>query len=271
MRYVSTRGDAPVLEFGDVLLTGLATDDGLYVPDDYPHLPELAPDATYQQVATARMAPYTAPSLLRDELDALVGAAYSTFRHPDVCPVTPLTDGMHLLELFWGPTIAFKDVALQLVGRLFDHELTRREQRATIVVATSGDTGSAAIEACRGLHHVQIVVLHPAGRVSDVQRRQMTTVDEPNVHNIAIEGNFDDCQDLVKAMFADPTFRTEVGLSAMNSINWARIMAQIVYYSTAARAVGGDPTPSPSRCRPATSATCWPAGSPAAPARRSAS
>jgi len=239
VRYVSTRGDAPVLEFGDVLLTGLALDGGLYVPDAYPHLPELAPDAAYAHVATALLAPYTAPSLLRDELAPMVEAAYATFRHPDVCPVVPLDEGLHLLELFWGPTIAFKDVALQLVGRLFDHELTRRQQRATIVVATSGDTGSAAIEACRGLHHVQIVVLHPSGRVSDVQRRQMTTVDEPNVHNVAVEGTFDDCQHAVKAMFADAAFRTEVGLSAMNSINWARVMAQTVYYATAARTLGG--------------------------------
>jgi threonine synthase len=242
VRYVSTRGDAPSLEFDDVLLRGLAADGGLYVPDDYPHLPDLAPDASYTQVATALLAPYTAPSLLRDELRPMVEAAYATFRHPDVCPVTPLDDDLHLLELFWGPTIAFKDVALQLVGRLFDHELTRREERATIVVATSGDTGSAAIEACRGRHHLQIVVLHPAGRVSDVQRRQMTTVDEPNVHNVAVEGTFDDCQNAVKAMFADPTFRADVGLSAMNSINWARVMAQTVYYTTAARTVGrGEP------------------------------
>jgi threonine synthase len=239
VRYLSTRGDAPALEFGDVLLTGLGVDGGLYVPDAYPHLPELAADAAYADVATALLAPYTAPSLLRDELAPMVAEAYATFRHPDVCPVTPLDDGLHLLELFWGPTIAFKDVALQLVGRLFDHELTRRQQRATIVVATSGDTGSAAIEACRGLGHVQIIVLHPAGRVSDVQRRQMTTVDEPNVHNVAVEGTFDDCQDAVKAMFNDPVFRGDVGLSAMNSINWARVMAQTVYYSTAARTVGG--------------------------------
>ena len=234
MQYLSTRGDSRRLEFSDVLLAGLADDGGLFVPDAYPKLPDLARDASYQETATAMIAPYVAPSILRDELSPMVDAAYATFSAPDVCPVTPLEDGLHLLELFWGPTLAFKDVALQLVGRLFDHELTRMEQRATIVVATSGDTGSAAIEACVGLRHVQIVVLHPAGRVSDVQRRQMTTVDEPNVHNVAVEGTFDDCQNAVKAMFADRTFRTEVGLSAMNSINWARVVAQTVYYRTAA-------------------------------------
>jgi threonine synthase len=163
--------------------------------------------------------------------------AYATFEHPDVCPVVELGD-LHLLELFWGPTLSFKDVALQTVGRLFDHELTRRSERATIVVATSGDTGSAAIEACVGRDTLDIVVLHPAGRVSDVQRRQMTTVEAPNVHNVAIEGTFDDCQDLVKALFADEGFRTKVRLSAMNSINWARVMAQVVYYVTTTARLG---------------------------------
>jgi len=237
MKYVSTRGDAPVLEFGDTLLAGLATDGGLYVPDEWPAQPTLATDASYAAAATEIMAPYVAPSLSGDALGAMVTEAYATFAHPDVCPVRELGDGLWLLELFWGPTIAFKDVALQLVGRMFDHELTARGERATIVVATSGDTGSAAIEACRGRGTLDIVVLHPAGRVSEVQRRQMTTVDEPNVHNVAVDGTFDDCQELVKAMFADIAFRTDVRLSAMNSINWARVMAQVVYYATAARAV----------------------------------
>lgn len=242
MKYVSTRGQAPVLEFGDVLLAGLATDGGLYVPDEWPAQPTLGFDASYVDTAVAVMAPYVAPTLSADELRAMVVEAYATFGHPDVCPVRPLEDGLWLLELFWGPTIAFKDVALQLVGRLFDHELTKRGERATVVVATSGDTGSAAIEACRGRRSLDIVVLHPAGRVSDVQRKQMTTVDEPNVHNVAVDGTFDDCQDLVKAMFADVAFRDAVRLSAMNSINWARVMAQVVYYVTAARTVGaGDP------------------------------
>lgn len=243
MKYVSTRGEAPVLEFGDVLLAGLATDGGLYVPDEWPAQPAIAAGAGYVDVATALMAPYVAPTLDLDTFGAMVAEAYATFDHPEVCPVRPLDDGLSLLELFWGPTIAFKDVALQLVGRLFDHELTTRGERATIVVATSGDTGSAAIEACRGRASLDIVVLHPAGRVSDVQRKQMTTVHEPNVHNVAVEGTFDDCQDLVKAMFADAAFRADVRLSAMNSINWARVMAQVVYYATAAKAV--DPAGGP--------------------------
>lgn len=242
MKYVSTRGQAPVLEFGDVLLAGLASDGGLYVPDEWPTQPAMGFDASYVDTAIEVMAPYVAPTIDRDTFAAMVTAAYATFDHPDVCPVRPLDDGLWLLELFHGPTIAFKDVALQLVGRLFDHELTARGERATIVVATSGDTGSAAIEACRGRANLDIVVLHPAGRVTDVQRKQMTTVDEPNVHNVAVDGTFDDCQDLVKAMFADVAFRTEVHLSAMNSINWARVMAQVVYYVTSARTVAaGEP------------------------------
>ena len=168
----------------------------------------------------------------------MVAEAYATFDHPDVCPLVELEPGLYVVELFHGPTLAFKDVALQLVGRLFDHELSRRGERATIVVATSGDTGSAAIAACVGRPTLDIVVLHPAGRVSDVQRRQMTTVDAPNVHNVAVEGTFDDCQDLVKALFADAALRDRVGLSAMNSINWARVAAQIVYYVAAAAAGG---------------------------------
>jgi threonine synthase len=243
VKYVSTRGQAPVLEFGDVLLAGLATDGGLYVPDEWPSLPSLDGLDTYVDAATAVMSPYVAPTLDVDTFRAMATEAYASFDHPDVCPVREIDDGLHLLELFWGPTIAFKDVALQLVGRLFDHELTRRGERATIVVATSGDTGSAAIEACRGRASLDIVVLHPAGRVSDVQRRQMTTVHDANVHNVAVDGTFDDCQDLVKAMFADAAFRDDVRLSAMNSINWARVMAQVVYYVTAARSV--DPSGGP--------------------------
>jgi threonine synthase len=239
VKYVSTRGDAPVLGFGDTLLTGLASDGGLYVPETWPALPEGWDDASrpYHEVATDVMWPFVQGSLERSELAAMAEEAYATFDHPEVCPVVELDD-LHLLELFWGPTLAFKDVALQLVGRLFDHELSRRGERATIVVATSGDTGSAAIAACVGRPSLDIVVLHPAGRVSDVQRRQMTTVDAPNVHNVAVEGTFDDCQDLVKAMFADAAFRDDVRLSAMNSINWARVMAQVVYYVTTVARLG---------------------------------
>jgi threonine synthase len=242
VRYTSTRGQAPELGFADVLLAGLASDGGLYVPVEWPRLPEgWDRDRPYAEAALDVVGPYVRDAVEPAPLGAMVREAYAAFDHPDVCPLVDLSElepGLHLLELFHGPTLAFKDVALQLVGRLFDHELTRRGERATIVVATSGDTGSAAIEACVGRSTLDIVVLHPAGRVSDVQRRQMTTVDAPNVHNVAIEGTFDDCQDLVKAMFADEAFRDRVRLSAMNSINWARVMAQITYYVTASAALG---------------------------------
>jgi threonine synthase len=240
VKYVSTRGQAPVLDFADVLLAGLAADGGLYVPESWPALPGSWQDKRpYVDVAGDVLWPYVEGSTLpRRTLDELVAEAYATFDHPDVCPLVELEPGMWVLELFHGPTLAFKDVALQLVGRLFDRELQRRRERRTIVVATSGDTGSAAIAACIGRPTLDVVVLHPAGRVSDVQRRQMTTVDAPNVHNVAVEGTFDDCQDLVKALFADHGLRDRVGLSAMNSINWARVAAQIVYYVSAAAACG---------------------------------
>jgi threonine synthase len=240
VKYVSTRGQAPVLDFADVLLAGLASDGGLYVPEAWPDLPDgWNVPRPYTDLATDVLWPYVEGSPLgRAELDAMVAAAYATFDHPDVCPLVEIEPGLHVVELFHGPTLAFKDVALQLVGRLFDHELSRRGERATVVVATSGDTGSAAIAACVDRPMLDIVVLHPAGRVSDVQRRQMTTVDAPNVHNVAVEGTFDDCQDLVKALFADAALRDRIGLSAMNSINWARVAAQIVYYVAAAAAVG---------------------------------
>ncbi|MGH9291138.1 MAG: threonine synthase, partial [Acidimicrobiales bacterium] len=188
--------------------------------------------------ATGVVWPYVEGALTRAELAAMVDAAYATFDSPAVCPLVEVEPGLHVMELFHGPTLAFKDLALQLVGRLFDAELTRRGERATILVATSGDTGSAAIAACVGRPTLDVVVLHPAGRVSDVQRRQMTTVDAPNVFNIAVEGTFDDCQDLVKALFADAALREQLRLSAMNSINWARIAAQIPYHVAAVAAVG---------------------------------
>ena len=240
MKYVSTRGQAPVLDFADVLLAGLAADGGLYVPESWPALPgSWRATGRYVDVAGDVLWPYVEGSTLpRQTLDELVAEAYATFDHPDVCPLVELEPGMWVLELFHGPTLAFKDVALQLVGRLFDRELQRRGERRTIVVATSGDTGSAAIAACIGRPTLDVVVLHPAGRLSDVQRRQMTTVDAANVHNVAVEGTFDDCQDLVKALFADHGLRDRVGLSAMNSINWARVAAQIVYYVSAAAACG---------------------------------
>jgi len=238
MRYVSTRGAAPVLDFADTLLVGLADDGGLYVPESWP---TLGPGGRgdYVETAVEVMAPFVGDAVDGDAFASMVADAYAGFDHPDVTPLVELSDGIHLLELFHGPTLAFKDVALQLVGRLFDHELSRRGERVTIVGATSGDTGSAAIEACRDRQAVDIVILHPAGRVSDVQRRQMTTAPSANVHNVAVEGTFDDCQDLVKAMFADVAFRDEVRLSAVNSINWARVMAQVVYYVVAAERLGG--------------------------------
>jgi len=240
VRYVSTRGRAPALDFTDVLLVGLAADGGLYVPEAWPALPEGWDEPRpYAELATEVLWPYVEGSALdRPALARLVEEAYATFDHPDVCPLVEIEPGLCVVELFHGPTLAFKDVALQLVGRLFDHELARRGERATIVVATSGDTGSPAIAACVGRPNLDVVVLHPAGRVSEVQRRQMTTVDAPNVHNVAIEGTFDDCQDLLKALFADEDLRRRVGLSAMNSINWARVAAQVVYYVLAAAAAG---------------------------------
>lgn len=238
MKYVSTRGRAPVLGFAEVLLAGLASDGGLYVPETWPSLPKTAPRATYAELALDVMWPYVEGAIDRDGFAGLVNDAYRGFDHPDVCPLVELDEGLWLLELFHGPTLAFKDVALQLVGRLFDRELARQGQRATIVVATSGDTGAAAIEACVGRGRLDVVVLHPLGRVSEAQRRLMTTVYAPNVHNVAIEGTFDDCQDLVKAMFADSRFRGDLRLAAMNSINWARVMAQLVYYVLAVQRLG---------------------------------
>jgi threonine synthase len=231
--YQSTRGRAPELDFADVLLTGLAPDGGLYVPTDWPS-GHPSPDVPYADFAAEVMWPFVEGSIARSDFESIVADAYATFSHPDVIPLRTLQDGVSLVELFHGPTLAFKDVAMQLLGRLFDHELERRGERVTIVGATSGDTGSAAIEAFRDRENVDIVILHPHNRTSEVQRRQMTTVLAENVHNVAVEGTFDDCQDLVKAMFADTEFRDRVRLAAVNSINWARVMAQVVYYHWAA-------------------------------------
>ncbi len=244
MKYISTRGLAPPLDFGDVLLAGLAPDGGLYVPEVWPRfslsefVDQYGADASYETLAVEVMWPYVDGSIDRTDFAAMVTDAYATFDHRDVVPLRDLGEHGHLLELFHGPTLAFKDVALQLVGRLFDHELERRGDHVTIVVATSGDTGSAAIHAVRDREAIEIFVLHPHQRTSPLQRKQMTTVIDDNVHNIAIEGTFDDCQDLVKAMFADDEFRSAVHLSAVNSINWARVMAQIVYYWWAALCLG---------------------------------
>ena len=242
MRYVSTRGRAPVLGFEEVLLAGLARDGGLYVPETWPTLNAEVlkgfAGRPYHEVAVAVMTPFVEGTIPNGEFANLVREAYAGFGHSAVAPLMQLDGNDWVLELFHGPTLAFKDFALQLLGRLLDHVLRHRRERVTVVGATSGDTGSAAIEACRGRDAIDIFILHPAGRVSEVQRRQMTTVQDANVHNIAIDGTFDDCQALVKAMFNDLPFRDALRLSAVNSINWARVMAQIVYYVTAAVALG---------------------------------
>lgn len=237
MRYVSTRGRAAELGFCDALLAGLATDGGLYVPQTWPKNPTLA-GSTYASKAASLMAPYVEGEIPQDVFAQLCATAYSTFRDPAVVPLVQIAPEHYLLELFHGPTLAFKDVALQLIGQLFDYVLTQRNQRVMIVGATSGDTGSAAIDGVKGCKNVDIVILYPNGRVSDVQRRQMTTISSPNVHTVAVDGTFDDCQDLVKAMFNDAPFREANSLSAVNSINWARVMAQTVYYFTALETLG---------------------------------
>src|SRR5215207_1571818 len=239
MRYVSTRGRAPVLGFSDVLLAGLASDGGLYVPSEWPNLPEVPTDATYAELAAAIVSPFLGGEIDDATLLRLCEEAYATFRHPAVAPLVQIGDHHFLQELFHGPTLAFKDLALQLVGRLFDHVLATRSERIMIVGATSGDTGSAAIDGVKDSANIDIVILYPRGRTSDVQRRQMTTVASPNVRTVAIDGTFDDCQDLVKAMFNDAPFRERMNLSAVNSINWARVMSQVVYYVAACRVLRG--------------------------------
>jgi len=241
--YVSTRGQAPRLDFAKVLLEGLASDGGLYVPESWPALDDgdfqLFAGRPYHQLALAILMPFVGKAVGVKELARMVEDSYATFAHPAVVPLRQVDTNDWLLELFHGPTLAFKDVALQLLGRLFDHVLKGQGQRITIVGATSGDTGSAAIEGCRGRDAMDLFILHPHGRTSEVQRRQMTTVPDGNVFNIAVEGTFDDCQAMVKALFNDPAARETLQLSAVNSINWARIAAQIVYYFAAALALGG--------------------------------
>ncbi len=242
MRYISTRGAAPILGFEETLLTGLARDGGLYVPESWPTFTSEEVRALaglpYSELAARVMLPFLGGAIDPDEFRRLVDDAYKGFNHAAVTPLVQLDHDLWLMELFHGPTLAFKDVALQLLGRLFDLLLARRDQRVTVVGATSGDTGSAAIEACRDRSHLDIFMLHPLDRTSAIQRRQMTTVMADNVYNIAVQGTFDDCQDMVKAMFGDAGFRDRLRLSAVNSINWARIMAQIVYYVGAAVALG---------------------------------
>lgn len=248
MRYVSTRGGAPVSSFSDVVLAGLARDGGLYVPERYPTLsPETIAGfagRSYAEVAIAVISPFVDGDIPDADLRRMIDEAYGpVFRHPAVTPLVQLAPNHFLLELFHGPTLAFKDVAMQLLARLMDHVLGVRGERATIVGATSGDTGGAAIEAFRGRDNTDIFIMFPHGRVSPVQRRQMTTVPDPNVHAIALEGTFDDCQAIVKALFNHHAFRDRVRLSGVNSINWGRIVAQVVYYFVAAVALGAPTRP----------------------------
>lgn len=242
MNYISTRGRAPVLEFEETMLTGLARDGGLYVPESVPQLSAEALQglrgATYEETAFKVMRPFVGGCFSDDAFRAIIARAYAVFGHSARCPLVQFGPNEWILELHHGPTLAFKDVALQLLGQMFDTVLARRDQRVTIVGATSGDTGSAAMQAFAGAEQVDVFFLHPASRVSEVQRRQMTTLDAPNVHAIALEGTFDDCQARVKDMFNDFAFRDEIRLAAANSINWARVLAQVVYYVTAAISLG---------------------------------
>ncbi len=242
MRYVSTRSAAPALDFEGALIAGLAADGGLYLPEAWPTIGAAELRAlgglSYAEAAARIMALYIGSCFTGEELRALTHQAYAGFRHTAVAPLRQLDANDWLLELTHGPTLAFKDYALQLVGLMFERVLARRGERLAILGATSGDTGAAAIAACEGRDRLDVFILYPEGRVSEVQRRQMTTVAAGNVHAVAIEGTFDDCQDLVKALFADRSFREEARLAAVNSINWARVMAQTVYYVTAAVALG---------------------------------
>jgi len=248
MKYISTRGQAPALNFEQVLLTGLASDGGLYVPES---LPTFSPDdiaamaaMDYPELAQKIITPFVDDCIPADDLRAIVQETYAEFRHNAVAPLVQVAANQWILELFHGPTLAFKDFALQLLGRLLDYILERKHQKVVIMGATSGDTGSAAIEGCKRCKNIDIFILHPHERVSDVQRRQMTTVQGDNIHNLAVQGNFDDCQAMVKASFGDRGFLpADRSLVAVNSINWARIMAQIVYYFYAAVALGAPARP----------------------------
>jgi len=247
LNYISTRGEASPLGFEDVLLAGLARDGGLFVPETWPALsPETIASFAgkpFADVAVEVVLPFTGGAISRSELTQMAREAYARFDHPDVTPLTQIDENRWVLELFHGPTLAFKDVAMQLLARVMDHVLAKRGQRATIIGATSGDTGGAAIEAFRGSQRVDVVILFPEGRVSDVQRRMMTTPKDANVHAVAVRGTFDDCQALVKAMFNDHAFRDRVGLAGVNSINWARIAGQVSYYFVAAVALGAPHRP----------------------------
>lgn len=242
MKYLSTRGKAPILSFEEAMLTGLARDGGLYLPESIPVMPhaEIAALAglSYEEAAFRVMRPYIGNAFTDAEFQDIIARAYAGFSHAARAPLVQLASGHHLLELFHGPTLAFKDFAMQLIGQLFEASLKRSGQRVCIVGATSGDTGSAAIDAFKGLEMVDVFILYPNGRVSEVQRRQMSTAHEDNVHALAVTGHFDDCQARVKDMFNDFAFRDEVGLAGVNSINWARVLAQVVYYFTSAVSLG---------------------------------
>jgi threonine synthase len=242
VRYVSTRGEAPPLGFVEVMLAGLARDGGLYVPETWPQLDGKTivrfAGRPYAEVAVDVIRPFVGDAIPEHDLARMAREAYGSFRHPAVAPLIQYGPNNFLLQLFHGPTLAFKDLAMQLLGRLMDHALKTRSERTTVVVATSGDTGGAAVEAFRGRERVDLFVLFPQGRISDVQRRMITTPADNNVHALAIEGTFDDCQAIVKGLFNHHAFRDQVALSGVNSINWARIVAQAVYYFTAAVAIG---------------------------------
>ena len=244
MRYVSTRGKAPVLDFEQAMLSGLARDGGLYLPETIPAFSGLddLDGLPYEEVAFRVIRPFTGDSFTDAELRGAIDRAYARIEHVAKAPLHQLAPGHHLLELFHGPTLAFKDFAMQLIAQLFQIALKRSGQRITIVGATSGDTGSAAIEAFKGIDNVDVFIMFPHGRVSEVQRRQMTTPDAQNVHALAVTGHFDDCQARLKDLFNDHAFRDDVGLAGVNSINWARVVAQIVYYFTATASLGMRPT-----------------------------
>jgi threonine synthase len=243
MRYISTRGDAPILGFEDVVIAGLAQDGGLYVPEEIPQFSHeeisLMKDLSYQDLMLKIITPFIGDEIRQDVLIKLIDLSYKQFRDKDIAPLKKINNKEYILELFHGPTLAFKDFALQFLGRLFDYILIKRKQRVVIIGATSGDTGSAALEGCRHSDNVDMFIMHPYNGVSDVQRKQMTTILADNVCNIAVEGNFDDCQHIVKELFADQSFLPkDRSLVAINSINWCRIMAQIVYYFYAALKLG---------------------------------
>lgn len=247
MKYISTRGRAPSLNFEEVTLAGLARDGGLYVPESWPtfsatQIREMR-GLSYPELVVTVLRPFIGDCVDEPTLQAMAKRAYANFNHAAIAPIKQLDTNLYFMELFQGPTLAFKDFALQFLGQLFEYFLDERGEHCTIVGATSGDTGSAAIEAVRGIKGVELFMLHPNGRVSSVQRKQMTYVEDKNIHNIAIEGHFDDCQNLVKAMFNDNDFRDEMNLSAVNSINWARIAAQVVYYFRAGLSLGAPDRP----------------------------